>query len=113
MSVNTKPIMAKKQKAKKEQTQETPKTKQVELPGVEREKFEDIEAAAEDYVRVRDKRMALTEEEVENKGILLSAMKEHKLDRYRCEDEKLVRIVPGKENLKVEADGGSTDISDD
>ena len=71
--------------------------KQTELPGIERKKIKDIEDAAESYVAVHDKRISMTEKEVEAKAALLDAMHKHKLTVYRF-DERIIEVTP-KENV--------------
>jgi len=63
------------------------------LPGMGDERIEEIKDAAFKYVDIRDRRMALTKEEVESKSDLLDLMHEHKLKRYfDSEAEILVEI---------------------
>ena len=64
--------------------------KQAELPGVERKKIKEIEDAAESYVALRDKRMAILTKEVEAKAALLDTMHKHKLTLYRLDDGRIV-----------------------
>ncbi len=69
--------------------------------GVEKNSIQEIDNAAEEYVSVRDRRMAFTKEEIKNKAALLKLMKDHKIDRYEY-DDKVVEIVPPKpEGIKV------------
>ena len=72
----------------------------IEGPGVALPRFKDLDAATEEYVNVRNRRMALTEEEVAAKEALATLMHEHGLTVYRYDDYKVV-ILPGKENIKV------------
>lgn len=83
--------------------------KQTELPGTERAKIPAIEIAADEYVKVRDKRMKLTEQEVAAKTKLTEALLAHEdqLDEngdgdrvYRYDDE-IVILQSGKVNVKV------------
>ncbi len=78
------------------------KPKQIELPGVERKKIKEIEDAAESYVALRDKRMALLEKEIESKAVLLDTMHKHKLTVYRLDDGRIVEVLP-TEKVKVKA----------
>ena len=73
---------------------------QTELKGIERPVIKAIEDAAEDYETIRDKRMALTEKEIEAKSKLLDLMKKHKCKLYRY-DERIVELVPGEDGVKV------------
>ncbi len=81
---------------------------QLEIPGTERLKIKAIEDAPETYVAIRDKRMKLTEQEVEAKASLIEVMLRHQdklsLDSdsnylYRYEDE--VVILSEKAGVKV------------
>ena len=72
----------------------------IEGPGVALPRFKDLDDATEEYVSVRNRRMALTEEEVAAKNALATLMHEHGLTVYRYNDYKVV-ILPGKENIKV------------
>src|ERR1700759_4183562 len=57
--------------------------RQQELAGMERDSIPEINAAAEAYVKARDKRMKLTEEEVDAHDDLVEAMKRHKVRVYK------------------------------
>lgn len=62
----------------------------------------DIETAAESYVDVRDKRIALLADEKVAKDDLANAMKSHKLELYKCVDSNLqVSLTETVENVKV------------
>ena len=60
----------------------------------------EINAAAEEYLSVRDRRMKLTEQEVITKATLRELMHSHGLQRYPFSDYVVV-ITPGEEKLKV------------
>ena len=60
----------------------------------------EIEAAAKQYVEVRDRRMALTKDEVEAHGVLLEAMKKAGVDFYPT-TEGLNCTRTSKEKVKV------------
>jgi hypothetical protein len=86
--------------------------RQSELPGTERKVIREIEAAAEKYVIVRDKRMKLTKKEVDAKEELAALMNDHNEELERNEDgDYCYRYVDGEtemicilgfaENLKV------------
>ena len=68
---------------------------------MEKPVIKEIEDAAEHYVTIRDKRMALTEKECEAQAELLAAMKAHKLDSYRY-DERIVSVVK-KDKARVKS----------
>jgi len=83
--------------------------KQKELPGVERESIPAIEAVADAYVKVCDRRMKLTEQEITAKAVLLEVVTKHAdvlavngdgQRIYRFEDEVVI-LEPGKANVKV------------
>jgi len=110
-------------KAKAEPSQdheEIPKRPfQTEIPGTERPKIKEIEEAAEAYVTVRDRRMALTEKEVAAKEQLASLMHTHAdtIGRdaegglsYRY-DDMLVTLKPKDEVLKVKHVSDEDDVS--
>lgn len=95
--------------------------KQTELPGTERSSIPAIEIAAEEYVKARDKRMKLTEQEVAAKTKLTEAMQAHEdqLDEnpdgdkvYRYDDECVV-LQAGKVNVKVKRVHDETEDDDD
>lgn len=82
---------------------------QTELAGMEAPNIPEIEDAASEYVKIRDKRMKLTEQEIAAKCTLLETMRKHsgKLTEngngekiYQFDDE-IVLLQPGKENVKV------------
>lgn len=87
---------------------------QMEIPGTERPKIKEIEVAAEDYVAIRDKRMALTEKECAAKLTLIETVKAHaseltkdlKGNRVYRYDDQLVMLIPGSDNVKVKVDHG-------
>lgn len=82
---------------------------QAEIPGTERPKIKEIELAAEAYVSIRDKRMRLTEQEVELKGALIDVVHKHadkitpngEGERHYRFDDLVVILKPGKDNVKV------------
>lgn len=94
-----------------------PKKKQEDLPamegpGVAPQVFKDVEAAADKYIDVRDKRMALTTKEVEARAVLAEKMASHSLNIYRFDDHQ-VEVIPGKLKVKVKNLGQDGDTSDD
>src|SRR5579863_9372111 len=95
-----------------------PKAKEQDMledagPGVAPQKTcKPVEKAASKYVDIRDARMALTEQEVDAKAVLMKAMHENNLTRYKF-DGYLVEIKPGEEKVKVKSvddeNAGDTD----
>lgn len=90
--------------------------RQKELAGVERESVKEIEAAAESYVDVRDKRMKLTTKEVEAKATLIEVMRRNKRTVYRDDNASpplLITLKEGAASVKVTrvdgVDGGEGD----
>jgi hypothetical protein len=71
--------------------------------------IEEIENAAHDYADVRDKRMALTTQEVEAKGVIIGAMKKHGKTHYKRNGIEIsLTVEKEKVTVKVveaEADG--------
>ena len=76
------------------------KPRQGRLPGTEDPEIEELESAAEDYAEVRDKRMALTTDEVELKEELLKLMHAHDKTRYFHAGIE-IRVVAKDETVKV------------
>jgi hypothetical protein len=79
---------------------EAKKPRQARLPAVDDPEIEELEAAAEEYVEVRDRRMALTVDEVELKETLLSLMHKHSKQKY-VHDGIEIRVVAKDETVKV------------
>lgn len=77
----------------------TKRPKQQEIPGTERPSNKKIDAAAEEYQEIKEKRMALTEKEVEAKAVLIAVMDEAKLKKYK--NDELSVDLEEKENVKV------------
>ncbi len=87
----------------------------VEGEGVSRKKVKAVEIAADNYCDIRDKRMAMTEKEVDAKAVLIDKMKQHGLTVYVYDDHR-VEILPGKEKIKVrtvDGDDAGGDEDDD
>ena len=103
--------MAKKAAKPKQEKQPTPTAKektrpkgpqQQRIPGTERkDRNEEIEQAAVEYVEIRDERMRLTETEVALQDKLVIAMKAAKLSSYRCDDVDLVVEMSTVDKAKV------------
>ncbi len=97
--------------------------KQIEFQseGMERASIKEIEAAADRYVAIRDKRMQLTESEVVAKNNLIAALEKHKDQLsptgkdgqlcYTYEDE-VVLLTPVRVEVKVKK-AKSADESDE
>lgn len=90
--------------------------RQAKIPGTERAKLKEVDAAAEAYVAARDARMKKTEKEVEAKEALIGVMKKHELSVYKDEDASpplIVTLTPGKDKVKVtQADDDAEDDGD-
>lgn len=80
-------------------------------PGVAPVRIKELDDAAEEYVRVRDRRMDLLKKEIDLKGDLLELVHKHEdkigrdgdgVLRYKVEDEDLiVESAHGEETIKV------------
>ena len=70
------------------------------LPGMEDPAIEELEDGAKQYAKVRDKRMALLEQEVELKGRLTAAMKKLKRTTY-VHGKITINLVTEEETVKV------------
>lgn len=79
---------------------EKKKPKQGRLPEMEDPEIEELEAKAEEYADVRDRRMALTPQEDQLKKDLLALMKKHDKKTY-VHDGYDIRIVAEEETVKV------------
>lgn len=75
--------------------------KQKELPGMEKEVFEDVENAAEAYVATTRKRQKLAANEVADKTALIAAMQARKLKTYKLETGQVVNLTEGKLGVRV------------
>jgi len=76
------------------------KPRQGRLAGMEDAKIEEIEAAAESYAEIRDRRQALTAEEVPAKKKLLELMHANEKTSYHHNGIE-VKVVVEKEKVKV------------
>lgn len=90
--------------------------RQKELTGIERESIEEINVAAESYVKARNKRMRLTEQEVASKTALIEAMTKHKKRVYRDDEASpplIITLTEAKTSVKVATaeayDGGEAE----
>jgi hypothetical protein len=70
------------------------------LPGMEDSALEDLESAARTYAKIRDRRMALNQDEAELKDKLLSQMKHHGKTTYK-HDGVEIKIVVTEEKVRV------------
>src|ERR1700736_5050967 len=77
-----------------------PKARQARLPQMEDPAIEELEAAAEEYVDIRDQRMALTPEENRLKTELLGLMKKHGKASY-VHDGFDIKVIVEKEKVRV------------
>jgi hypothetical protein len=67
---------------------------------MEDRKLADLEDAAEDYAKIRDKRVKLTAQEIDTKATLLALMKKHRKTEYN-RDGIRIWIVMEQETVKV------------
>jgi len=82
------------------------------LPGMEDRAIAALEAVAEDYADIRDRRMALTIEETDLKQRALTLMHKHNKTVYR-RDGVEIRIIAGDEKLAVRILKHDPDQDDD
>lgn len=84
--------------------------KQKFIAGTEPPSIPELDRAAESYVSLRDKRMNLTEDEVEAKTKLLEVMKDHKLEQYKVNGYTVI-VTHGDDKVKVKKTevGGDAD----
>lgn len=77
--------------------------KQLEIAGTERPSNKTVDAAAENYVEQRDKRMKMSEKEKAAKTALINSMKEAGLTVYRdmSADPPLTVMLEVKDGVKV------------
>jgi hypothetical protein len=74
--------------------------KQKRLPGMEDEKLDELHSLAEDYVVIRDQRIALNKEEKPLKDQLLAAMHSHSKTHYH-HNGLTIDVVHESEKVKV------------
>lgn len=106
--------------AKKATTRKTPGRKrtakgQTFIPGTEPPRIKEIDDKANEYRKLRDKRMKLGMEEGELKTELLDLMHKHELKSYSVLDSNIdVMLEPGEETVKVrKRKGADSDDSDE
>lgn len=73
---------------------------QTDLPGMEDREINDLQFSALEYAKIRDKRMKLSQEEVELKQELLALMKKHHRKTYNYNGVE-VNVVTEEETVKV------------
>lgn len=79
---------------------EKPGPKQKRLPAMEDAAIEELEDAAERYAGIRDKRMALTEQEVDCQELLLTLMKRNGKKHYKRDGIECT-VVAKEEKVRV------------
>jgi hypothetical protein len=70
------------------------------LPGLEDDAIRELESLAGDYADIRDRRQALTTEEVACKQRVMALMHEHQKTVYKRNGIE-IRLEPGEETVKV------------
>lgn len=95
----------------------SPRKKQMQIPGTERQQVPEVEQAAEAYREVRDERCELSRREKQKKLELLAVMKAHKVKRYKYDDENgeeiLVALDERDPEVKVQRTGeGESEIGE-
>lgn len=82
--------------------------KQIEIPGTERLKIQEIEDAADAYRVAKKERVRLTELEVTARATLQAALEKHGLTVYRDDDDGWTASIDVSKKTKVteDPDGG-------
>lgn len=81
--------MAKKTKTETTTTAKTKAPKQLGMgEGFDRKTIPEVEEAAQEYVKIRNKRMAMTENEVAAQAALDAALEKHRITKYFFVDEE-------------------------
>ena len=75
--------------------------RQLTVPGTDAPKYPDVDEAADQYVEVRDSRMALTKRETAAQATLLATMQGRGLTVYRLETEDGNLLVTVEDERKV------------
>ena len=81
---------------------------------MEKKTIAEVDDAAEQYVKERDKRMTMTEKEVEAKQALIDVMRKHKLTVYKDDNVDpplIVTLADGKPVVKVTRDESDEDAA--
>lgn len=97
---NAPPAKQKGGKPKAEKKRKAAKPKQDKLFDTSHPKHKAIEAAANNYVEIRDQRMMWTRDEVKARDKLREEMIRANLKEY-IYDGKTVKIIPGEDSIKV------------
>lgn len=105
-------MSTKRAKPRKKSKRKQPDLPEITGPGVAAVQIDEIDNLAEEYVDVRDRRMALTKEEVPAKAALKAAMDKHSLKVYEY-DSVIVEIEPGEDTVKVRKAKKATAEDDD
>ena len=84
----------------KKDPEEVKKPRQACLPQMEDPAIEELEGAAEDYAEIRDKRQALTLDEVRLKTELLNLMHSHSKTEYNHGGVS-IKVIVESEKVKV------------
>ncbi len=79
------------------------KREQLEVPGTERKRIPEVEAAAEKLRECRVERMSLQAEEVDLQANLLDEMTKHGVTTYRfqLDEDELVATAESKQKVKI------------
>lgn len=88
------------------------KTKQPSLPapGMERTKIPDVEEAAAEYLKARNKRQEQTKVETEKMAVLVEALTKHGVKVYKFDDDEgEEQVVEVKDKVKVTVRKATTD----
>lgn len=73
---------------------------QADLPGMEDREIKELEALAQNYASIRDRRMALNKSEIELKTTLLALMHKYEKETY-SRDGIDIKVVHEEESVKV------------
>lgn len=75
---------------------------QVEIAGTERVKIPELDNLIARYVKIRDSRMSLTEQEIAARQALEKGMAEHKVEEYKTSDgERMAYLKASDVRAKV------------
>lgn len=88
------------EKPKKGRAARKPRSTQPDLPGVERQRFKDVEEAAEDYQEAKEALGQAGEDLAESKKTLRAVMRKHDLTIYRDDNVSPPLVVtrnPGED----------------
>ena len=82
--------------------QRTPKQETLPAPGMARTHHVDIEGAADSFQEAEAEAKELRDAAKHRMGVLRAAMAKHKLDLYRLDDGRVVRVKAGEDKVRVE-----------